>query len=45
MLIEFPSVIIPSNFLDTFFGLRMKGVTPILAHPERYRFIQEDFKN
>ena len=42
MLIEFPMIIIPSNFLDTFFNLKMKGITPILAHPERYRFIQED---
>lgn len=42
MLIEFPVMVVPSNFLETFFNLRMKGITPILAHPERYRFIQED---
>ena len=34
--------IIPENYLDTFFNLKMKGITPILAHPERYRFIQND---
>ena len=44
MLIEFNPTITPINFLDTFFNLRMKGITPILAHPERYRFIQNDVK-
>ena len=42
MLIEFPTMIIPFNFLDIFFNLKMKGVNPILAHPERYRFVQEN---
>ena len=40
MLIEFNPTITPKNFLDTFFDLRISGVIPILAHPERYRFIQ-----
>ena len=42
MLIEFHSVIVPNNFEETFFQLKLKGITPILAHPERYRFVQED---
>ena len=42
MLIEFPMIITPDNFEDTFFQLKLKGITPILAHPERYRFFQED---
>ena len=42
MLVEFNPTITPINFLDTFFELRIKGITPILAHPERYRFIQND---
>ena len=42
MLVEFSPMIVPPQFLDTFFNLRMEGITPILAHPERYRFIQED---
>jgi len=44
MLIEFNPTITPVNFLDTFFNLRMKGITPILAHPERYRFIQNNIQ-
>ena len=44
MLIEFNPTITPINFLDTFFNLRMKGITPILAHPERYRFIQNNIQ-
>tara|TARA_Y100001970_G_scaffold71373_1_gene90689 strand:+ start:1689 stop:2465 length:777 start_codon:yes stop_codon:yes gene_type:complete len=42
MLVEFSPMIVPHQFLDTFFNLRMEGITPILAHPERYRFVQED---
>ena len=42
MLIEFPMVITPVDFEDTFFQLRLRGITPILAHPERYRYFQED---
>ena len=45
MLIEFPAMIVPSDFLDIFFNLKMKGINPILAHPERYRFIQQDVNN
>ena len=44
MLIEFPMIIVPDNFEETFFQLKLKGITPILAHPERYRFVQEDIK-
>ena len=42
MLIEFNPTIKPINFLDTFFELRIKGIIPILAHPERYRFVQNN---
>ena len=42
MLIEFHSIIVPNNFEETFFQLKLKGITPILAHPERYRFVQEN---
>ena len=42
MLVEFPMMIMPENYLDTFFNLKLKGITPILAHPERYRSFQED---
>ena len=42
MLIEFPVLQLPPNFEDTLFDLSMKGVTPIIAHPERYLVVQED---
>ena len=45
MLVEFPMVIVPENYLDTFFNLQLKGITPILAHPERYRCFQENIDN
>ena len=42
MLVEFSSNIYPSGYEDVFFKLQSNGVTPIIAHPERYRFIQDD---
>ena len=44
MLVEFPVMITPDNFLETFFNLKLKGITPVLAHPERYRIFQENIK-
>lgn len=43
MLIEFKSNIFPTGFEEEFYKLQLNGVTPIVAHPERYRFIQNDF--
>ena len=42
MLIEFQPQIIPENHKQIFFELKMSGITPIIAHPERYRQIQKD---
>lgn len=42
MLIEFQSNIYPTGFEEQFFKLQSKNITPIIAHPERYRFIQDD---
>ena len=42
MLIEFASNIYPTGYEDVFYNLQSNGVTPIIAHPERYRFIQND---
>ena len=42
MLIEFKSNIFPYGYEEEFYNLQLKGVTPIIAHPERYRFIQQD---
>lgn len=38
MLLEFPLDKLPKNALDTFYELRIRGIKPILAHPERYMF-------
>lgn len=35
VLIEFPPTHVPSDAAEVFFRLRLEGVTPIVAHPER----------
>ena len=42
MLIEFQTNHIPDKHRETLFNLKMKGVTPIIAHPERYHSVQKD---
>lgn len=42
MLIEFHPENIPLSHKEQFFDLKMKGITPIIAHPERYRQVQEN---
>jgi len=42
MLIEFALHSLPEGYQQVLFALKMAGVTPIIAHPERYRPIQED---
>ena len=42
MLIEFSSVIFPKNFEEQFFKLQTSGINPIIAHPERYRYVKND---
>mgnify|MGYP006229712145 CR=1 FL=1 len=42
MLIEFSTNIFPQFYEQQFFELQSAGITPIIAHPERYRFIQSD---
>ena len=36
VLVEFPRMMTPPNAADELFRLRMSGVVPVLAHPERY---------
>ena len=43
ILIEFAPRNIPSSQKQTLFNLKMSGVTPIIAHPERYKEVQENF--
>ena len=42
MLIEFQRLSFPDGYEDEIFKLQLKGITPIIAHPERYRAIQND---
>lgn len=37
VLIEFPDSLIPLGIGERFFKMRVAGVSPVLAHPERYR--------
>tara|TARA_Y100000768_G_scaffold97014_2_gene70656 strand:- start:3173 stop:3901 length:729 start_codon:yes stop_codon:yes gene_type:complete len=43
MLIEFPPKNIPNSQKQILFDLKMSGITPIIAHPERYKLVQENF--
>ena len=36
VLVEFPRMMVPPRASDELFRLRMSGVVPVLAHPERY---------
>ena len=42
MLVEFQTLSFPDKFQDELYELMINGVTPIIAHPERYRVIQND---
>ena len=44
MLVEFPFHILPEGYDKILFNLVMAGVTPIIAHPERYKPIQKDLE-
>ena len=43
ILIEFTPNNIPFSQKKTLFDLKMSGVTPIIAHPERYKAVHENF--
>ena len=44
MLIEFLTHQLPSTQRKMLFDLKMSGVTPIIAHPERYKPVQDDLE-
>lgn len=43
MLIEFQPYLLPNTYKQIFFDLKMSGITPIIAHPERYKTVQDNF--
>jgi protein-tyrosine phosphatase len=44
VLVEFSFFAPPENYLEIFFDLQSNGFKVILAHPERYSFLQSDKK-
>jgi protein-tyrosine phosphatase len=42
LLIELPDYALPPNLEETFYSLRLAGMTPILTHPERNPTLQRD---
>lgn len=42
MLVELPMLDMPLATLDIFFQIQLRGVIPILAHPERNRYLMEN---
>lgn len=44
ILLEFPALSIPPGTQNIIFELKMKGITPIIVHPERNIVFQHDMK-
>jgi len=42
MLVEFPSMSLPDGYPEELFQLKLKGVTPIVTHPERNMVFQHN---
>ena len=42
MLIEFQRLSFPNGYEDEIFKIQLKGINPIIAHPERYRGVQKN---
>ena len=42
MLIEFHTFQLPKSHENQLYSLRTSGIIPIIAHPERYKFVQDD---
>lgn len=45
MLIEFPMDVLPDDAIDIIYELKLLGVKPIVAHPERYLYINGNLMN
>ena len=44
VLVEFPHMGVPPNSENAIFELRMKGWTPVIAHPERYSGVDPELR-
>jgi protein-tyrosine phosphatase len=45
LLLELPHSYVPSYFKEILFRLQLRGIKPILAHPERHPFFQQNPEN
>ena len=45
VLIEFSTIMMPMNYEEIIFKLRVAGYTPIIAHPERYLYLSGNVNN
>jgi protein-tyrosine phosphatase len=43
LLLELPFYVMPPNIENLIFNLRQRKVIPIIAHPERYIYLMNDF--
>ena len=43
LLFELPPTLMPPNLLEIIHEIKLAGYTPVLAHPERYRYFHGDF--
>ena len=44
MLIEFQTFMMPKGYENHLYDLKISGVTPIIAHPERYKEVQDNIE-
>ena len=44
LLLEFPPFTMPPGSRDFIYKLRLQGITPVIAHPERHLILQNDLK-
>ena len=42
MLVEFPVFSMPAGAREFIFKLKLQGITPVIAHPERHFILQHD---
>lgn len=44
MMIELPHQVIPPHFEDWIFAIKLKGITPIITHPERNLIVEKNIE-
>jgi len=44
VLVEFPFMTVPHGAMEVFFRMKQRGLTPVLAHPERNAAIQKNIE-